>query len=563
MTLSIQPSDATSAHTLDLDALANAIVRAPFLEATSDALVFDLGQDRKAHVERDEFGEDLPFQVGDDVTLLVEDQWAGAFRASIKKAEKLAIWDWVQATLTSGKTVEGLITVENKGGLSVSLLPDEIGLRAFLPKSQIDLHHIDDCSPYLGRREAFQILKFDRRRGNIVVSRKKILEAAQKEERETLLDNLEKGQTHTGVVRNLTDYGAFVDIGGIDGLLHVTNMSWGRVDHPSELVRPGDSIEVVVLDWNPEKRRLGLGRKQLLEDPWTDVDTRFEVGQIVEGKVVSLADFGAFVSIDQSLEGLVHVTELSWTQRINHPRDVLNLEQEVKVKIIGIDPEKRRLSLSIKAMEDNPWVAVAEEFPPNTKTRGPIKTITDFGLFVELKEGVEGLVHVSDLSWTEKIENPAEHFDIGQEIDVLVLDIDVESQRLSLGIKQLEANPWQEAEKLAIPGNKIEVTITRLTDFGAFAELVAGVEGLIHISELSEERINQASEVVRPGQTVTALVLSFDRASERIGLSMKRDELDDESSTMREYSDDTDASSTTLGDIFRDRLGLDQDEETN
>lgn len=560
MTESIQVEFQAPAAELATEELANALVQATFLEANETVLVFDLGQDRRAHVPRDEFEEALPFAAGDELPLLIEDQRGAVFQGSIKKAEKLAIWKLLQKLQKSGEPVEGLITVENKGGLSVSLLPDQIGFRAFLPMSQIDLHRVNDSSPYLGRREKFQVIKFNKKKGEVVVSRRKILEEAHEVERKDLVDSLEKGQTFTGVVRSIKEYGAFVDIGGIDGLLHVTNMSWGRVDHPSELVRPGDTLEVMVLDWDPKKKRLGLGRKQLLEDPWEKVEERYQVGQILEGKVVSLADFGAFISLDDGLEGLVHVTELSWTQRINHPKEVLNRDQSVKVKIIGIDPEKRRLSLSVKAMEENPWVAVAEEFPRNTRVTGPIKNITDFGLFVELKEGVEGLVHISDLSWTEKLENLSEHYQVGAEVEVLVLDVDVDTQRIGLGIKQLENNPWQEAEKIAIPGKKIEVTITRLTDFGAFAEIVQGVEGLIHISELSEERVNKASEIVRPGQQVTALVMSFDRASERIGLSMKRDELEEESATAREYSDDSEGASTTLGDIFRDRLGLDQDE---
>ncbi len=543
------------AASLDEDALANSIVSASFVAEEAGALVFDLGQDRRAHVEREELGEDLPFSAGDTVPLLVEDEQNGAWQGSIKKAEKLAIWRWLESMQQSGDSVDGFITAENKGGLSV-----DIGVRAFLPRSHVDLHRVDDCSPYLGRSGSFQVIQFDKKRGNVVVSRRKILEQEQKADKQELINSLQAGQKHQGVVRNLTDYGAFVDIGGIDGLLHVTNMSWGRVDHPSELVRPGDTIDVVVLEWNPKKKRLGLGRKQLLEDPWADVEKRFSPGQIIEGKVVSLADFGAFVSIAPGLEGLVHVTELSWTRRINHPKEVLNRDQNVKVKVLSIDPDKRRLSLSVKAMEKNPWVEVAESYPEGTKLTGPIRNITDFGLFVEVETGVEGLVHVSDISWTETIDHPKNHFELGQSVDVVVLSIDVESQRMGLGIKQLENNPWDEAEKVVVVGEKLDAVVTKLTEFGAFAEIVPGVEGLIHISELSDERVNKASEVVRPGQKVNALVMSYDRPNERIGLSLKRDELEADASTLKEYSDDGDAPSATLGDIFRDRLGLDEEE---
>ena len=542
------------ASSLDEEGLYNTIVSAPFIGDKDDGFIFDLGDDRKARVERDEFNEEPPFKPGDDVALLVEERRGDHWTGSVRKAEKLAIWRWLESIHQSGEPVNGMITAENKGGLSV-----DMGVRAFLPRSHVDLHRIDDCAPYLGRKESFQIIQFDKKRGNIVVSRRKILEQEQQKERQELIDNLAPGQKYEGVVRNITNYGAFVDIGGIDGLLHVTNMAWGRVDNPSQLVSSGERIEVVVLDWKPEKKRLGLGRKQLLDDPWNGVSERYKADQVVTGTVVSLADFGAFVSLEPGLEGLVHVTELSWTRRINHPGQVLKKNQEVDVKILSIDPDKRRISLSVKRLEENPWVVVEENYPAETRLKGPIKNITDFGLFVEVEEGVEGLVHVSDISWTKSINDPSEHFEVGQEIDVIVLDIDVEKQRMNLGIKQLEGDPWEKAEEVAVPGEKVEVTITKLTEFGAFAELVEGVEGLIHISELSEERIEKPAEVVRPGQTVTVLVMSFDPKKRRIGLSLTRDELPAGESQLREYSDD-DSSSTTLGDLLGDQLDSGDDD---
>ncbi|TXD34668.1 30S ribosomal protein S1 [Lujinxingia vulgaris] len=538
------------APTLDEDALHNALVKATFIEATDQALVFDLGEARKAHVAREELPGELPFAAGQEVSILVEQPMANAWSASYTKARKLQTWEWLEHLAKSGEVVEGTITGENKGGLSV-----DIGLRAFLPRSHVDLHRVNDMTPYIGRRAEFQVVEFDKKRGNVVVSRKALLERERKAERKSLIEDLAEGQRFTGTVRNITHFGAFIDIGGIDGLLHVTNMSWGRIDHPSELLRPGDEVEVVVLSWDPAKKRLGLGRKQLLADPWEKIDERYSEGQTLEGEVVSLADFGAFVALEPGLEGLVHVTELSWTERINHPQDVLKLGQKIAVKLLSIDSENRRLSLSVKALSENPWNAVVERYPVGSVQKGPIKNITDFGLFVELEEGVEGLVHVSDLSWTEKIENPREHFEVGQEVEVKVLDADADNQRIGLGIKQLTSDPWEQAAETIKPGQKVDVVITRLTDFGAFAEIIPGVEGLIHISELSNDRVNSASEVVRPGQQVNALVMSFERANQRIGLSLKRDELEDESSNLREYSDE-DASAATLGDILRDRLGL-------
>lgn len=525
----------------------NAVRPAPFVEKTEAGYVFDLGEGEKALVEDEEFIGDEP-KAGEDVTILVERPYGDYWTASVRKLEKLRIWDRMGELVESGEPVEGTIVATNRGGLSV-----DIGLRAFVPKSQIDVHRVEDFSPYLGRTEQFKIIEFDKRRGNVVASRRELLEAELEESRGDLLENLSPGQEYDGIVRNVVDFGAFIDIGGIEGLLHSSNMSWGRVDHPSELFRPGDKVRVIVLDYQKEKDRLSLGRKQLLSDPWDKIEEKYEEGQTVQGKVVSLADFGAFVEIAPGLEGLVHVTELSWLDRINHPSEVLDIGADIKVKIAGVDAEKRRLSLSIKRLEQNPWEAVAEKYPPGTKLTGKIVNIAEFGLFVEIEPKVDGLVHVSDISWTENIEDPAALYEVGQEVETVVLDIDADAARASLGIKQLADNPWDSAEQVAKVGEKIKVTITRLTDFGAFATIVDGVEGLIHISELSEDRIEHPQRVVRPGQEVEVLVMSFDRGNERIGLSLKRDVL--EENEVREYTDEGGATST-LGDLLRDQLGL-------
>ncbi len=544
------------ASTIEDDKLFNNLVAASFVDEDEDSqsLLFDLGGDRCAQVERDEFSDTLPFAPGDNVPLLVEQKRGDRWLASVKKAEKLAIWRWLESIQQSGKSVDGIITAENKGGLSV-----DIGVRAFLPRSHVELHRVDDCTAYLGEESSFQVIEFDKKRGNIVVSRKKMLEEQRKAQKQQLIESLAEGQKHTGVVRNIQQYGAFVDIGGIDGLLHVTNMDWGRVDHPRDVVSPGDEIEVVILEWNPDKNRLGLGRKQLLDNPWDNIKERYQPGQVVSGEVVSLTNFGAFVALEPGLEGLVHVSELSWTRRVNHPGQVLDKGQQLEVKILDIDDDKERISLSVKQLEDNPWEVVAENYPPETRFSGPITSITDFGLFVEAEEGVEGLVHVSDLSWTESIDHPAQKFEEGQQIEVVVLDIDIDAQRMSLGVKQLQPDPWEEVEDVAVPGEKIDVTITKLTDFGAFAEIVEGVEGLIHISELSDARIGKPAEVVRPGQTVNALVMKFDRKKRRIGLSLVRDELPVEESDLRQYSDDDADSGATLGDLFGNPWDSDDD----
>lgn len=533
--------------------LYNSFQTAVFLKKTDDGWLFGLEGDREALVPSDDMLEDPGYTAGDEVELLVERPYGHNWAASVSKVGKLRHWDELERLAEEHGIVEGMIVGANKGGLSV-----DMGVRAFVPMSQIDIHRVNDTAPYIGRTESFRVIEFDRERCNVVLSRRKLLEKERREERGELLENLEAGQEFDGVVRNVVDFGVFVDIGGVEGLLHSSNMSWGRVDHPSELFRPGDDVRVVVLDWNPERDRLSLGRKQLLNDPWTDIEERYEEGQVVEGSVVSLADFGAFIEVEDGLEGLAHVTELSWIERIEHPREVLSMGQTIPVKIIGIDGENRRLSLSVKKLDPNPWEKLVADVEVGATITGKITNVVDFGLFVEIRPGVEGLVHVSDLSWTDRIEDPSAHYTIGDDVEVKVLDIDVDAGQASLGIKQLTRDPWEKVTEAAKIGEKVQVTITRLVEFGAFAEIVDGVEGLIHISELADRRIERPSEIVRPGQTRTALVMGLDRSNQRISLSLKRDQL--EHDDVEGYEDE--GSATALGDILRDRLGLaDGDEQ--
>lgn len=535
-------------ETREQEALYNSFRMAKFLARREDGWLFDLGEGEQALVPTDDLGRDPGFAPGQDVEVLVERPYGGFWAASVSKVDKLKLWDEYEQLAKNGEPVRGIILGANKGGLSV-----DIGLRAFLPMSQVDVHRVDDVGPYLGRTETFRVTEFDKKRGNVVVSRRAVLEETRDQDRAALLSELAPGQQYDGVVRSVLDYGAFIDVGGgVEGLLHASNMSWGRIDHPAELFRPGDRVRVEVLAWDPNKRRLSLGRKQLLDDPWKGLDERLSEGDLLEGAVVSLADFGAFVTVEPGLEGLVHVTEISWTDRIEHPREALQIGQRVAVKVISIDTESRRLGLSIKRVQPNPWEVVGAEVKAGDVITGPIKSIVDFGLFVELRPGVDALVHVSDLSWSEKIDDPRAHYQVGQTVTAKVLDIDAEAGRASLGIKQLTSDPWESAAALAKVGEKVEVTITRLTDFGAFAEIAPGVEGLIHISELADKRVERPAEVVKPGQVCSALVLSFDRANQRISLSLKRDELDNDQ--VRGYSDE--GSATALGDVLRGRLGL-------
>ncbi len=533
----------------DDDSIANRIVSATYIGADDQRLRFDLGDQRIALVEVDEFSSPPQFEVDDDVPILVEDQRQDTWRASVVKAQKLAIWRWLESIHQSGQHVEGTIVAKNKGGLSA-----DIGVRAFLPMSHVDLHRIDDVEPYIGMDATFQVIEFDKKRANIVVSRRKVLEARQKEQRQEFIKTLETGQVHRGVVKNMTDYGAFVDIGGIDGLLHVSNLSWNHVSDPRDVLEPNQAIEVVILKWDPDKERLGLGRKQLLDDPWKALDEDVDVGDTISGKVTNLVDFGAFVEVRPGIEGLIHVSELSWSERTKHPGKVLEKGQEVEAKVISLDVDQQRLGLSLKQLQNNPWEAVASKFPEDSIVEGPITNITDFGLFVEVDDGVEGLVHISDISWTETVHDAEERFEVGETVKAVVLDIDVHAHRMSLGIKQLDDDPWEAIPEIAVPGEKIEVTITKLTDFGAFADVHQGIEGLIHISELSEGRVNSPSDVVRPGQTVQALVMTCDPDQRRIGLSLYRDELPVDDADLSEYADSDEDSGTTLGDLLGDQL---------
>lgn len=537
--------------------LHNDIVEGTYRGETDQGYEFDLEDDEEAVVDPDEYdGEDAPWEEGDRENLLIEQKRNGVWTASARKVEKLEMWDWLEQVRDEQEIVEGDILQENKGGLSV-----DIGVRAFLPRSHVELHNVDDCGDYVGRHERFTVIKFDKKRCNIVVSRRKVLEQEREERREETISEIEEGKVFEGVVRNLQDYGAFVDIGGIDGLLHISNISWSRIDHPKEELEPGDKIEVKVLEFDPDEERLSLGRKQLLDDPWETFADEHEEGDVVEGEVVSLADFGAFIEVAPGVEGLAHVTELSWVDQTNHPGEVLDVGDETEVKIIDIDSEENRVGLSIKQLEPNPWEELADEVSVGDTVTGDITNITDFGMFVEVMEDVEGLVHVSDISWTEQIDDISEHYEVGEEVEAKVLELDVEAQRIGLGIKQMSEDPWEKAERVAEPGEKIDVEITKLTDFGAFAEVTEGVEGLIHISELADRRIDKPREVVRPGEELEALVLSFDRDEERISLSLTKDSL--EGDEQSEYIDE-DGGSAKLGDVIGQQLadatGDDEDE---
>jgi len=486
-----------------------------------DAVTIDIGYKCEGSIPLHEFLDHdghCTVALGDEVDVYFEgtDQESGAVHLSRQKALQLVVWRDVERAFQEQGTVEGTIVGKVKGGLKV-----DIGVAAFLPGSHADLRPPRNLDRYVGQRGRFAVLKFNRSRGNVVVSRRAVLERERNQLKEETLRVLEEGVILEGVVKNITDYGAFVDLGGIDGLLHVTDMSWTRVAHPSDVVAVGDHVKVVVLRYDSERERVSLGMKQIMPDPWTSVGERYPVGTRAHGKVVNLTDYGAFIELEPGLEGLIHVSEMSWTRRVSHPSKVLEVGQEVEVQVLGIDAANRRVSLGLKQVEPNPWERVRVNHPIGSRIHGTVKSITDFGLFVELEEGIDGLVHVSDLHWTKRVKHPSELYGKGDEVEAVVLGIDVNNERISLGIKQLAEDPWARVPRVYRVGTRVRGKVTSVTDFGVFVEIEEGVEGLIHVSQLSTERIDRPAALYSVGDEVEAEVTQVDAREKRIGLSIK------------------------------------------
>lgn len=535
----------------DTEDFCNSLMMGTFVQKDEHGFVFNFADAQTAVVDADEL-KDVPAS-GSEWELLIERPHGTQWLASVRKAQALKVWDDIHTMVKEGRVIEGLVVGVNRGGLIV-----DVGVRGFVPMSQIERFRVDDASPLLGCKLRFKVTEFDEKRGNLVLSRRAVLEESLGEDRRKAMAELSPGQQFDGRVRTLTQFGAFVEFGpGIQGLLHKDNMSWGRIGRPSDFLSEGDPVRIVILEIDEERGRIALGHKQLKEDPWETSLDQFKEGDVFEGTVSSLADFGAFVSLGEGVEGLLHVTEISWA-RVHDPREVLKVGDSVRVQIIGIDGNQRRLSLSMKRLEANPWETFAAQHSVGSRVFGKVVNLTDFGAFVEVAPAIDGLIHVSDFSWTEKVTKASDVVSVGQEIEAVILELDVESGRLGLGLKQLTQDPWASAEEIAVPGKRIDVEITRLVDFGAFARITDGIEGLIHISEMSDDRINKASEVVKVGQTVNVLVTGFDRANQRISLSIKRQELGD-AGDAREYREE--GSSMALGDLLRDRLNKEKTDE--
>jgi small subunit ribosomal protein S1 len=527
------------------------LVKGEIVQVDKEFVLVDIGYKSEGQIPISEFIDsegNITAKVGDKMDVLLEkrEDDEGLIILSKEKAAKIKIWDDIKDIYEKGGTISGKILSRVKGGMSV-----DIGLQAFLPGSQIDLKPIKDFDAYIGTVQDFKILKYNKRRANIVLSRRAILEAERMILREQTLNVIHDDAVLEGTVKNITEYGLFIDLGGLDGLLHITDMSWGRVGHPSEMYQVGDKITVKVLKYDSETGRVSLGLKQLRSDPWTEADSKYSVGTKITGRVVSLADYGAFVEVEEGIEGLIHVSEMSWTRKIRHPSQVLKVGDMVEAVVLNIDSANKRVSLGLKQVEPNPWDIIGEKYPVGTTIEGRIKNITDFGIFIGIDEGIDGLVHISDISWTKRIKHPSEIYKKGQEVQAVVLNIDKGNERFSLGIKQLTIDPWDMvAEKYSV-GTRITGTVTNVTDFGVFIELEEGIEGLIHVSELTKEKGGNPLSRFKIDDVIQAKVINVSRTDKKIGLSIKKLEESDEKDIYNSYLNNRNEATSNLGELLK------------
>jgi len=524
------------------------IVKGRILEIRPREVLVDIGYKSEGVIPVSEFEDSDEVEVGDEVEVLLErlENEDGMVVLSKEKAAHKQNWDKIVKVFEGDGLIKGKVKAVVKGGLTVN-----IGVEAFLPGSQIDIVPPKDLQQFVGNTYDFKIVKINDERKNVVLSRREIIEQERAEKRTRFLESVKVGDTVKGSVKNLTDFGAFIDLDGMDGLLHITDMTWGRLTHPGELLKIGQSLDVVVLDINKEKERVSLGLKQTQRNPWDKIEERFPVGATVHGKVTNLVPYGAFVEIEEGVEGLIHVSELSWTKRITRPSDVLAQGQEIDAIVLGVNKEEQKISLGVRQLEPNPWDAIEQRYVIGSEVKGKIRNMTAYGAFVELEEGIDGMIHVSDLSWTRKINHPSEILKKGDDVEAVVLDIDKVNQRISLGIKQLESDPWKEIDQKYKIGDLVKGKVTKLASFGAFVQLQDDIDGLVHISQLSEEHVAKVKDVLKVGQDVEARVIKVDKAERRIGLSIKA----------AHYSEDELRRETEAFDSLRpgeDMVGLEQ-----
>ena len=531
------------------------VIKGTVLKVSDSEVIVDVGYKSEGLIPLSEFydenGEPM-VQPGDTVDVLLErtEDRDGHIVLSREKAEKMKIWDEVERAYADRKVVIGRVIERIKGGLAV-----DIGVRAFLPGSQIDVRPVRNLDSLRGQELRMRVIKVNKKRGNIVLSRKVLIEEENAEKKKDTLATLAEGKVMQGVVKNITDYGAFIDLGGIDGLLHVTDMSWGRAQHPSEIFNVNDEVEVIVLKFDPSTERVSLGYKQLHADPWTSVAERYPVGQRLHGKVVSLTDYGAFVELEPGVEGLIHVSEMSWSKRVKHPSKLLNVGDMVESMVLGVDPNARRIALGLKQIESNPWQQLGEKYPVGSKITGTVRNLTEFGAFVEVEEGIDGLIHISDMSWSKRLKHPSDVIKKGDEVEAMVLNIDPENQRLSLGLKQLATDIWDDFFSSTKVGDVVEGKVVRITSFGAFVELAEGIEGLIHVSEFEDQGRGDKAEL-KVDETIQMRVIKLSPAERKIGLSVRALTNENFEADWRSYAS-RESPEVTLGDHFKQQTSSD------
>lgn len=527
------------------------IARGKVVQVKDDRVMVDVGWKTEGYIPATELKDaqgNMNISVGDEIDVFIDKRDSeGSLVLSKDKASKLKIWEDIKNACENNILIEGVVVEKVKGGLSV-----DIGITAFLPGSQIDVRPVKDLDKFVGQTMDFNVLKYDRKRNNVVLSRRSIVALEREAEKKDILKSIQEGNVVEGVIKNITDYGVFIDLGGIDGLLHVTDISWGRIAKPSENFRKGEKIQTKVLSFDAEKERVSLGLKQLMDNPWEKITERYPVGSVVEGKVVNLTDYGVFVELESGVEGLVHISEMYWTREIKHPSKVLSMGETIKVMVLEVNPETKRVSLSLKQTTPNPWEKLKEKYPVGTIVKGVVRNITNFGVFLGIEEKIDGLIHVSDISWKHRVTHPSEFFKKGQEVEAVVLNVDVENEKFSLGIKQIEKNPWDDLSQRYALGSTVTGKITNFTDFGIFMEIEEGIEGLVHISEISQKRVKTSSELYSIGDTVSAVVKSIDPKSKKIRLSIKELEAPAPAPTSNQYINNTENIGSNLSQALAD-----------
>ena len=538
------------------------VVKGRVVGITSTHVLIDVGYKSEGQIPIQEFMDrqsNVQVKVGDDVDVYFDSSEGenGGIVLSRQRAENMKVWEEIENAYNENRGIEGHILGKVKGGFKV-----DVGVPAFLPGSHVDIRPSRNLDKFIGTTDRFAIVKYNRARGNVVVSRRALLEKERDSLKQDILKILEEGVILEGTVKNITGYGAFVDLGGIDGILHISDMSWGRISHPSEIVQVGDKIKVVVLKFDPEKERISLGMKQLTPDPWHQVAEKYSVGTRVQGKVISLMEYGAFVELESGIEGLIHISEMSWTKKISHPSKILQVGQTVEVVVLNVDPGHRRISLGLKQVMANPWEEAKDKYPVGSVVKGPVRNVTDFGVFVGIEEGIDGLVHISDLHWTKKIKHPAELYKKGDIIEAKVLGVNVENARFSLGVKQLTTDPWKVIAQRFPVGSKVKGQVTSVPDFGVFVRIEEGVEGLIHVSQLSSERVDKPSSLFKVGDEVEAEVINIDPAERKIGLSIRALRKSEERQEMDNYlKREKEGARFSFESFLKDDLRLDRDED--